>query len=312
MPEGDVHLVVPTPDVRDALADLPSPESGDLVVHMYDGGPDLPADAERAQVWVPPFLAGPNVVAAAERMPDLRLVQLPMVGVENFAGRLRPGVLLCNARGAPSSATAEWCVGVLIATYRAFPRFVLAQAEGRWDWGHTEELAGKRVLIVGAGDVAGLLQRRLLAMDVEVTMVARRPRDGVHAIMELPLLLGRADAVVLLVPLTDETRGLIGAAQLARMPDGAMLVNAARGPVVDTDALLAELTAGRLRAAVDVTDPEPLPAGHPLWDAPNLLLTPHTGGSVPSTGERAVVIVRDQMRRYLTGRPLNHVVAGAY
>jgi phosphoglycerate dehydrogenase-like enzyme len=149
----------------------------------------------------------------------------------------------------------------------------------------------------------------LAGFDVELTYVARTPREGVHGTDELPRLLPEADVVVLIVPVTPETRGMVDASFLAAMKDGALLVNAARGVVVDTDALVAELTGGRLRAALDVTEPEPLPEGHPLWSAPNLLLTPHVAGAVPNTNERAAAALIDQLQRILAGQPLANVVA---
>lgn len=311
-PSGDLHLMVPFPDAADSLASVRAPAGGELVVRVYDGEGELPEGADRTEVWIPPFLPRSDLGELVARLPKLKLVQLLTAGVEVFAGRLPEEIVLCNARGAPSPATAEWCVGVLLSLYRSFPRFAAAQAEGRWDYTFTEELGGKRVLIVGAGDVADTLARQLAGFDVEITLVARRARDGVAGVEQLPDLLPVADAVVLLVPLTEQTRGLVDADFLARMPDGAVLVNAARGGVVVTDDLVDALRSGRLRAALDVTDPEPLPAGHPLWQAPNLLLTPHVAGSVPSTGERAVRIVRDQLARYVAGEPLTNVVFGAY
>jgi phosphoglycerate dehydrogenase-like enzyme len=148
----------------------------------------------------------------------------------------------------------------------------------------------------------------LEGFDARLTYVARTARDGVHAMTELPRLLPEADVVVLVVPVTPETTGMVDASFLAAMRDGALLVNAARGVVVDTDALLAELAAGRLRAALDVTDPEPLPPGHSLWSAPNLLLTPHVAGAVPEANDRAAATLADQLRRVLAGRPLANVV----
>jgi phosphoglycerate dehydrogenase-like enzyme len=165
------------------------------------------------------------------------------------------------------------------------------------------------VLVVGAGDIGRRVGRMMAGFDVELTYVARTARDGVHGTDELPRLLPEADVVVVVVPVTEETTGLVDAAFLAAMRDGALLVNAARGVVVDTGALLAELTAGRLRAALDVTEPEPLPEGHPLWSAPGLLLTPHVGGAVPDTSARAEAAVLDQLRRVLAGEPLVNVVA---
>jgi phosphoglycerate dehydrogenase-like enzyme len=164
------------------------------------------------------------------------------------------------------------------------------------------------VLIVGHGSIGQAVERRLDGWEVEITRVARHARDGVHPIGDLPALLPDADVVVILVPSTSETRRLVDAGFLKQMKDGALLVNAARGAIVDTDALLAELTSGRLRAALDVTDPEPLPDGHPLWSAPGLLLTPHVGGAVRGSRRRAYQIVTDQLARLAAGEPLLNVI----
>jgi phosphoglycerate dehydrogenase-like enzyme len=196
----------------------------------------------------------------------------------------------------------------MLAAQRGLPHFALEQAAGRWSPGTQRSLIGARVLIVGAGDIGRAVSRMLEGFDVEVTLVARRARDGVRSVDELPGLLPSADVVVLLVPVTPETIGLVDEEFLAALPDGALLVNAARGVVVDTDALLAELTAGRLRAAVDVTEPEPLPPGHPLWSAPGLLLTPHVAGAVPEANDRAAAALTDQLERILAGEPLINVV----
>ncbi|WP_219419104.1 2-hydroxyacid dehydrogenase [Pseudonocardia nigra] len=277
----------------------------------YDPEAALPAAAETAQVLVPPFLATAAAVAMVEKLPQLRLVQLLSAGAEAWIGRLPEHVALSDCRGAHGGATAEWIVAALLAVYRDLPRFVRAQDEARWDYHRTDELAGKRVLVVGAGDVAEQTVRRLAPFDLTTTLVGRRARPGVHAVEEVLDLLPQHDACVVIVPLTDATRGLVDAAFLAAMPDGAVLVNAARGPVADTDALSAELVNGRLRAALDVTDPEPLPAEHPLWRAPGLLLTPHVAGSVPGTQRRAYDIAAEQLAAFARGeRPPNLVEDG--
>ena len=276
-----------------ALADVP----GVRAIRYRPEAP-LPAEAEGAEVLVAPFNATDELVEALGRMRALRLVQLLTAGAETWIGRLPDGVALSDGRGAHGGATAEWIVAALLAVYRHLPLFTAAQADERWDYHTTEELAAKRVLIVGAGDVAEQTVARLAPFEVTTTLVGRRARDGVHPVDEVAELLPHHDACVVVVPLTDATRGLVDAAFLAAMPDGSVLVNAARGPVVDTDALLAELTAGRLRAALDVTDPEPLPAGHPLWSAPGLLLTPHVGGSVPLAVDRAFRIAAEQIRQF--------------
>lgn len=279
---------------------------------VYDPEKPLPDEAGRARVLVAPFLATSEAVAMTEQIPHLELVQLLTAGAEAWIGRLPDGVALSDGRGAHGGATAEWVVSVLLAVYRHLDRFVRAQDRGEWDYHQTEELAGKKILIVGAGDVGQKTRARLEPFEVETAMVGRTARDGVHGWDELPALLPRYDATVLIVPLTDETRGMVDADFLAAMPDGALLVNGARGPVVDTDALLAELTSGRIRAAVDVTDPEPLPPGHPLWSAPGLLLTPHVGGTVPMAMRRAYGVAAEQLAAFVRGEEPPNLVTGAY
>ena len=272
-----------------------------------DGPPT--GDAVRSRVWVPRSggadLPDGEFFAA---LPDLRVVQLLSAGAERFAGRLPEGVALCNARGAHTPSTAEWAVAATLAAQRGLPFFVREQDAGRWTPRTHASLVGANVVVVGAGDIGRRIGRMLSGFDVELTYVARTARDDVRPTTDLPELLPQADVVIVIVPVTDETIGLVDAGFLAAMRDGALLVNAARGVVVDTDALLAELTAGRLRAAVDVTEPEPLPEGHPLWSAPGLLITPHVGGDVPGTNERAAAAVTDQLRRILAGEPLENVV----
>lgn len=305
-PDEPLDVVVPSTALAEAVEAL-SPRVRAHRVQVGGGPPS--GEAGRAQVWVPqaggPSPADDEFLAA---LPRLRLVQLLSAGAERFAGRLPEGVVLCNARGAHTPATAEWAMAAVLAAQRGLPHFVREQDAGRWSSSTQRSLFGARVLVVGAGDIARAVGRMLDGFGVDLTYVARSARDGVRSIGELPALLPHADVVVLLLPVTEETVGMVDAAFLAAMPDDALLVNAARGVVVDTDALLAELQQGRLRAAVDVTDPEPLPQGHPLWSAPGLLLTPHVGGAIPATNERAAAAVTDQLVRVLTGQPLANVV----
>lgn len=281
----------------------------------YDGArPDepLPPEAAEAEVLVPGFLVPIDPGSFVDRMPNLRLIQLMTTGAENWIGRIPDRVLLSTARGAHGGSTAEWALGAMIAIYRELIPFERARQARNWTRRPTATLQDKRVLVLGAGDVALRTRRRLEACDATVTLVGTRPRDGVRGIDELPDLLGQHDAVVLTVPLTDATTGLVDAEFLARMPDGAVLVNAARGKVVDTDALLAELTAGRLCAALDVTEPEPLPPDHPLWTAPGLLLTPHVAGSVHDYSRRAYAVVAAEVARYAAGEEPENLVHGEY
>lgn len=245
-------------------------------------------------------------------MSSLRVIQMLSAGVDWIVEAVPPGVLLCDGRGVHDPSTAEWVLAAILASIREIPAFVAAQREGVWTHHQTAALAGSTVLIVGYGSIGAAVEARLAPFEVEVLRVARRGRPGVSAEAELPALLPKADVVVILVPLVPATRGLVDAAFLGRLRDGALLVNAARGPIVDTDALLAELATGRIRAALDVTDPEPLPAGHPLWAAPNLLLTPHVAGATELWIPRARALVYEQLARYASGEPLRNVVTDGY
>jgi phosphoglycerate dehydrogenase-like enzyme len=217
-------------------------------------------------------------------------------------------VTLCNARGVHDASTAELAVGLVIASLRGFAGFVRSQDQHRWEHTYRPALADRRVVVVGAGSVGHAIAARLAPFEADVVLVGRRARDGVASVDSLPALLGEADVVVLAVPLTAQTRGLVGADFLALLRDGALLVNVARGPVVDTDALVRELQSGRLLAGLDVTDPEPLPPGHPLWSAPGVLISPHVGGDTSAFLPRAWRLLRAQLARYAAHEPLAHVV----
>jgi phosphoglycerate dehydrogenase-like enzyme len=294
------------------MGDLPDQVTVDVLRSPED---PLPADPAEVEFWVPPFLSTGLAVAMAGKMSALRVVQLLSAGADAWAGRLPAGVTLCDARGVHSSSTSEWAVTAMLAHLRAFPAYIRDQAARRWSHGAytpTDELADKRVLIVGSGAIGDALAARLEPFEVSVTRVARTARPGVHPVEALPELLPEADVVVLLVPLTGQTQGMVDEAFLARMRDGALLVNAARGPVVDTAALTRELASGRIAAAVDVTDPEPLPADHPLWTMSNFLLTPHVAGSVRNVFRRGYRLAGEQIRRYVRGEPLINEVRDGY
>ena len=294
------------------IADVAEQVAG-VGARVYDGREEaLPGDPGEGDFYVPPFVATPHSREIIGRMTNLKVIQLQVAGVDTFLPLVPEGVLLCNARGVHDASTAEWVVGGIIAAQREFPGFRDAQRERRWHWHMTDALTDRTVMIVGYGSVGAAIERRLTPFETRIVRVARSARDGVHPVSALPDLLPEADVVVLIVPSTTSTTGLVDKAFLARMKDGALLVNAARGTVVDTGALLAELNAGRLRAVLDVTDPEPLPAGHPLWDAPGVFVTPHVGGSTPASRRRAVALVRDQVTRFVAGEPLINVINGDY
>jgi phosphoglycerate dehydrogenase-like enzyme len=283
----------------------------------WNGEPDYPADPAEAEVYVVPYMSGPD--AAVRPFPELRgvrLVQTLSAGVDHLLphlGELPPGVPVCNARGVHEASTAELTLALVLASLRGIPRFVEGQRTERWHQGFYPALADRRVLIVGYGSIGEAIEERLIPFECQIERVARAARTTrrgpVRALQELPALLPEADVVILVVPLTEQTRGLAGKDFLAAMKDGALVVNVARGPVLDTGALLAELESGRLRAALDVTDPEPLPAGHPLWHAPGVLISPHVGGSTSAFRPRAERLLREQLSRFAAGEPLVNEVA---
>lgn len=285
-----------------------------LDVDVWSGRGEPPATRDDVEFYVAPFSFSPRPLEIIPSLPRLRVVQTQSAGFEHVLPFLLDGVTLCSARGVHDASTAELAVALILASIRRIPEFVRAQDRGEWSYATYPALADKTVLIVGYGSIGTAIERRLAGFEVEILRVARTARAGelgpIHAAGDLPSLLPAADVVVLVLPSTPETDGIADAAFLARMKDGALLVNVGRGAAVDTNALVAELTSGRLRAAVDVTDPEPPPAGHPLWSAPNLLLSPHIAGSTSALAPRIRKLIRDQLTRFATHEPLANVVAG--
>lgn len=266
----------------------------------------LPDGLDRA-AFVLPDSKDEETRSALPQLERLRVVQSLSAGTEWLEPLVPPWATLCNARGARDATVAEWVVGALLGD--AYGQFHAAR-ERRWSDAVPRELQGSTVLVLGFGAIGSALRRRLEALGVDVIGVARRAREGVHTLSELPALIGRADAVVVLLPLTAETFGLVDAELLAGMRDGALFVNAGRGRVVDTGALVAELRSGRLRAVVDVVDPEPLPDDHPLWELA-LAITPHNAGDSVAADERAVRLGAEQLVRFARGEPLVNVVRPA-
>lgn len=292
-------------------AELGDPPDG-LRYEVVDPTEHVPDSVADVRFYVPPYQVGERVAEVLPLMTSLEVVQTLTAGVDNLRGQIPDGVLLCNGRGIHDASTAELAVTLTLASLRGVPRFVRDQDRHAWRPRWYPALADRRVVIVGYGAVGRAIERRLEPFEADVVRVARSAREGVHPISALPGLLPEADVVVLVVPLTEETRGLVDADFLAAMKDGALLVNVARGAVVDTEALVTELHRERIHAAVDVTDPEPLPEDHPLWDAPNLLVSPHVGGASSAMWPRAHRLVRDQLHRYAAGEQLVNVMSGAY
>lgn len=278
---------------------------------------DVPAtgNLDNAPQHADILIAGFDYARTVEILPklrDLRLVQTLSAGVDMLVEHIPPGVTLCDGAGVHDIPVSEWIVMAILAMRRRLPAHVLSQHDATWSFSGGADLEGARVLIVGYGSIGRALEARLIPFGARIVRVARHARDGVHSDDQLPHLLPHADVVVILVPLTPQTRGMVNTAFLDAMRPGALLVNAARGPVVDTDALLAALRAERIQAALDVTDPEPLPDGHALWSAPGVLITPHIGGAVMRVYERGWRFAGEQVRRCLDGAPLLNVVTDGY
>lgn len=301
-------ICLPDAAARELLGDLPA--GVDAVI--WDGTGPPPPGSQHVSFLVARYSMTAMTTDALGQLPELRVIQLLSAGVEAWLDRTPDGVVLCNARGVHGGSTAELAVAGILSVLRQLPHFVQTQLSHEWARTDTDGLDGKRVLILGAGDIGRRIAAAVEVFDAHVTFMARHVRDGVHSLAELPDLLPRHDIAVVALPHTPETHRLVGAPFLAAMPDGALLVNVARGPIVDTDALLAELTARRLHAFLDVTEPEPLPAEHPLWDAPNLVLTPHVGGGTYGWQRRAYELVREQIVRCHQGEQLENVVKDGY
>lgn len=300
-------VTVPDQDLLDRLSDM----SDRVELVLWDLLSPLPTDvAERVRVvQIGHYWAAPERWVRLHETPNLKYVMLPSAGYEHAIPRVPPGTVLCNGRGVHSTGTSELALALILASQRGLPEALEAQHHARWYNPELSSLADRRVLVVGAGSVAQAVVDRLVPFEVGITQVARTAREGVHGIEELGALLREADIVVLTVPGSPETHHLLDPTALAALPDGALVVNVARGPVIDTAALLAELQSGRLRAALDVTDPEPLPSDHPLWHAPNTIITAHQGGNTDATYARVASLVRRQLEHLLAGEEPENVVA---
>jgi phosphoglycerate dehydrogenase-like enzyme len=288
------------------------PEGIDVDLYRADGD-GWPDSITEVEFYVLPYMKGEEVLDRVGDMSRLQVIQTLTAGVENFLPYVPEGVTLCNAAGVHDASTAELAVALALASGRSLDHFARNQTSGVWEPLRLGiSLADQRVLIIGHGHIGAAIERRLAGFEIaSVTRVARRPRTEpvlVHTVEELPRLLPNADVVFLVAPHTPQTEGMIGSKELAALPNGALLVNVARGKLVDTAALLAETSTGRIRAALDVTDPEPLPPEHPLWRTPGVLISPHVGGASTAFFPRADRLIAAQLDRFAAGQELENII----
>ena len=269
-------------------------------------------DMRRADFVVMPYNGSAiSEEEAISRMPNIKVIQTLTAGFDGILPLVPAGVTLCNAAGVHDVSTAEMALVLTLTSMRGVPGFLHAQDRHEWVHYVSHSLATKTVALIGYGGVGTATEKRLLAFDCMVVPFATHARDHVRSIADLPTFLPQADVVVITVPLNESTHGLVDAAFLGAMKPGALLVNVARGPVVDTDALVQALHDGHVHAALDVTDPEPLPTDHPLWSAPNVVIAPHLGGDTDVFEGRARVRAHDQILRWANRAALDCVIAGS-
>ena len=305
-PPGGVVVCLPDEPERALMGEMPA----NVEVLLVPPEPAPLPDLSGVDLIVPLVRIRPALLELLAQPPGrLRVIQTLSAGVDWLVGRVPEHVLVCNARGAYDASLAEWVVGAILASQRGLLRAHAAQAHSDWTPFEPDELAGRRIVILGFGSIGTAVADRLRPFDVEVVAVSRTRRDGVLGLEDLDDALSRADVLVDLLPLTRDTTGFLDAHRLGLLPRGALVVNAGRGRTIQTDALLAELERGRLRAALDVTDPEPLPVGHPLWSLPNVLISPHIAGDSPGATRRVFELAGDQIRRFAAGQPLINEVA---
>lgn len=309
------NILLPSQELLDSLGQIPA----GIRASAWDFSADpveLPPDEVDAVVL--PYLG--SLAALKEplsRLPNLKLLHTQTTGYDGVAELVGPEVAICSAAGVHAASTAELAIGLILSSLRGLDIAARDQANERWRHERRTSLADRKVLLIGVGGIGGEIRRRLTPFEVSITRVGRtRREDGqgtVHGFNELALLAADHDVVIAVVPLTEETDSLIGRDFLAALPDGALVVNVGRGAVVDSDAITAEVVSGRLHAALDVFEPEPLPAGHPLWQAPNALITPHLGGNSSAFPPRISALLRRQLSAFAQGeRPQNLVRPGIF
>ena len=268
-----------------------------------DGG-----DFSEVTFYMPAYMGGRAALELTKQMPNLKILQMPNAGYDDAMEFVRPGMTLCNGRSIHDDSTAELAVGLTIASLRGFPEFVRNQDQGKWVHTREKSINDRKIGVIGFGSIGSTVARMLSGFSVEIMPFTQSGRDSTTPISDLDKHLPSLDVVILILPLTKESKHLFDARRLALMKDGALLVNVARGPIVDTEALVKELNSGRITAALDVTDPEPLPEGHPLWSAKGVLISPHVGGNTTAFEPRARKLIKSQLELLAAGKPLNNII----
>jgi phosphoglycerate dehydrogenase-like enzyme len=310
---GTVQIWVPYEDFKSDVEKLGADVGAAINVDVYTGDGVVPSSIAEVEFFVAPYATTPEALTVTAQMPRLKVMQTLSAGFEHALPYLPDGATLCNARGVHDASTAELALALMLASLRQIPAFVRAQDRHEWRPGAFQALADKHVLIVGYGSIGAAIEQRLLPFETSVTRIARtaRPAADVHGVDELMSFVPNADIVVIVTPLTPQTRHFVDDKFLSLMKQGSLLVNVGRGAVVDTDALVRALATHHITAALDVADPEPLPPDHPLWSAPGVLISPHVGGNTSAFFPRARRLVREQVARYLAGQSLENVVVPA-
>jgi phosphoglycerate dehydrogenase-like enzyme len=266
------------------------------------------SDLSEITFYVPTYPSGLYDLEFSRKMPNLKILQLPTAGYESAIEFMQPSITLCNGKGIHNDSTAELAIGLTIASLRGIPDFVRKQDKSEWLFVKNKSMNDRKIGIIGFGSIGTTISRILSGFEVEIIPFTQSGRDNTIAITHLDKHLPSLDVVILILPLTKESKHLFDAKRLSLMKDGALLVNVARGPIVDTDALVKELNSGRITAALDVTDPEPLPKDHPLWQAKGVLISPHIGGHTTAFEKRARRLIESQLQLLADGKPLNNII----
>jgi phosphoglycerate dehydrogenase-like enzyme len=265
-------------------------------------------DFSEVTFYVPWYMGGRPALEMTQKMPNLKILQVPNAGYDDALEFVRPGITLCNGKSIHDDSTAELAVGLTIASLRGFADFVRNQDKSEWVHTRNKSINDRKIGIVGFGSIGSTIAKMLAGFAVEIVAFTQSGRDNTIAIADLDKHLPTLDVVILILPLTPESKHLFNAKRLALMKDGALLVNVARGPIVETDALVKELNSGRITAALDVTDPEPLPKDHPLWLAKGVLISPHVGGNTTAFEKRAKRLIESQLQLLASGERLNNII----